>query len=488
MVSVNLSVGQVPGNQLFDNAKIHEIRIVSVYENLTDTLMSNYLLSFGMNQFQIRDIPLAPAKLIVDGNALDTIGIRYKGFNSWWHSVKKPIKIDINEYKSNQEYDGLKKFNLHNGSGDPSFIRENIDYKILRLLGIKAPRTAFAKVFNDTAYIGLYRIVEQIDNTFLDQNFGNHNGNLYKQQAKGTAGFSLSWLGNRQEAYYQSMSLDNHENKNDWSGFIHFLDILNNSTEKQFRDSILTVFDVDEYLQVLAFDITVNNIDYYGNSGRNYYLYSHNGIFHWIPWDYNLTWQEAPGPININPDDFPLLTKRILQVPEFYDIFMRKYCRLKPYFADAFINKLVSDEATAISSYLENDPYQDYPYEAFQKNIDAAWMRIPGLKPYAEQRYADISKVLETLKVDCSGTGNIPSPDQAIFQLYPLPAKDWVNIGLFPNQELSVSIFNGYGQMVMSSVLFERGELNVSRLSSGSYIAKVVVGKRVYSKLLLVSH
>ena len=167
----------------------------------------------------------------------------------------------------------------------------------------------------------MYRIVEQVDNTFLDGNFGNHDGNLYKQHSKGTAGYSLAWLGSNQELYNQSVSLENHQNKNDWSDFIHFLDILNNTTDKQFRDSIRTVFDVDEYLQILAFDVAVNNLDYYGNSGRNYYLYNHNGKFHWVPWDYNLTWQEGEEPIDINPEDYPVLTKRILQVPEFYATF-----------------------------------------------------------------------------------------------------------------------------------------------------------------------
>lgn len=488
IVSINISVGQVPGNSLFDNTKIHEIRIVTLYENFRDTLEQNYLLSFGMNQFQIQDIPYAPAKLIVDDIVLDTLGIRYKGFNSWWSSIKKPIKIDINKYKSDQEYDGLKKFNLHNGSGDPSFIRENIDYKILRLLNIKAPRTSFVKVFVDTAYIGMYRIVEQIDNTFLDSNFGNHDGNLYKQQAVGTAGFSLQWLGNRQEDYFKFISLDNHENKNDWSGFIHFLDILNNTSDKQFRDSILTVFDVYEYLQVLAFDITVNNIDYYGFSGRNYYLYSHNGVFHWIPWDYNLTWRENAGPLNINPADFPVLTKRILQVPEFYDVFIQKYCQLKSCFSEAFIHKLISDETMAIGSYLKDDPYQDYPFEAFQKNTDTDWMRIPGLKPFAAQRYTDILKMLETLNVNCGTTGNEQIPDQNIFNLYPVPAKDFINIEHFPNQHVSVSIFNSYGQVVMNTGIFEKGELNISQFSSGCYIVKVNSGERVYSKLLLIQH
>jgi hypothetical protein len=487
-VSICISVGQVPGNQLFDNSKIHEIKVVSLYESLRDTLETNYALSFGMNQIQTRDIPYARARLIVDGNILDTLAIRYKGFNSFWHSVKKPIKIDINRYKSGQEYDGLTKFNLHNGSGDPSFIRENIDYKILRLLGIKAPRTSYAKVFIDTAYIGLYRIVEQIDNTFLDTHFGDHNGNLYKQQGKGTAGFSLIWLGDSKELYRQSISLDNHQNKDDWSDFIHFLDILNNTTDKQFRDSIQSVFDVDEFLQILAFDIAVNNLDYYANSGRNFYLYNHNGKFHWIPWDYNLSWQEGAAPINIDPTDFPVLIRRILQIPEFYDVFLLKYCKLTPYFSADFIGRLVEQEAAMISQYLKDDPFQDYSFEAFQKNMDSPWVRIPGLKPYAEKRYTDISKVLEMLNVDCNVTGVKPSFYQNLMQLYPVPAKDWVNIGIFPNKQVQISIVNSGGQVVLSTFLIENGKLNISSLPSGCYIVNANIGGKVYSKLLLVNH
>jgi hypothetical protein len=487
MVSASLSVAQVPGDQLFDNSKIHEIKIVSLKENLRDTLEVNYVMSFGMNQIQTREIPYTTAQLIIDGTALDTIGIRYKGFNSWWHSVKKPIKIDMNRYKPGQAYDGLKKLNLHNGSGDPSFIRENIDYKLLRSLGIKAPRTSYAKLFLDTAYLGLYRIVEQIDNTFLDGNFGNHDGNLYKQHSKGTAGYSLAWLGNNQELYNQSVSLENHQNKNDWSDFIHFLDILNNSTDKQFGDSILTVFDVDEYLQILAFDVALNNLDYYGNSGRNYYLYNHDGKFHWVPWDYNLTWMEGEVPIDIHAEDYPVLTKRILQVPEFYTLFLRKLCQLKTYFSTNSINDLIATETAIIGTLLEQDPYLDYPFEAFQKNIDEAWLRIPGLKPYAAKRYADISNTLETYQIDCT-TGNRPPQSQNQLQLYPIPATDWVNIGIFPNQEVTVSIINSGGQLVNHTTLFEKGKLDISSLSSGCYVVNVVSGGKFYSKLLLVSH
>jgi len=485
-VFISSSFGQIPGNQLFDPGRIHQIKIVSLFENLADTLTSNYMLSFGMNQFQIRDIPYAPSKLIVDGTFLDTLGIRYKGFNSWWHSVKKPIKIDVNRYKTGQEYDGLKKFNLHNGSGDPSFIRENIDYKILRSLGIKAPRTSYAQVYMDTVYLGLYRVVEQVDNTFLDVNFGNHDGNLFVQEAQGTAGFDMRWEGSGQEAYYKSISLENHRNRNDWSGFIHFLDVLNNTSEREFRDSISSVFEVDDFLKILAFDLAVNNLDYYGNSGRNYYLYDEGGKIHWIPWDYNLTWQDGKYPVNIDPKDYPVLIRRILQVPEFYDVFMRKYCQLKPMFSKSNMDQLVTGEAAVIGPYLQNDPQLDYPYEAFLRNLDSTWMRIPGLKRFAAQRYDDISKTLDELNIDCNTAVEISSREQNQLQLYPLPARDWLNIGHFPGHEVSVSILDLYGREVMDAIFFEKGRMNVARLTNGCYVVQVTEGESTYSKLLQI--
>ena len=241
-------------------------------------------------------------------------------------------------------------------------------------------------------------------------------------------------------------------------------------------------------MQILAFDIAVNNLDYYGNSGRNFYLYSHDDQFHWIPWDYNLSWREGEGPLVIDASDSPVLIKRILQVPEFQDAFLQKYCRLKSCFSADFIGKLIDIEAAILSPYLKGDPFEEYPFEAFEKNMDSAWLRIPGLKQFAAKRYADISNLLETLHVDCNTTGGMQPQYQSLLQLYPIPANDWVNIGIFPDQEVNVSIINIGGQVVMKTLLFEKGKLNISSLSSGCYVVKAIVGRNVYSRLLLVHH
>ncbi|MGE5395774.1 MAG: CotH kinase family protein [Candidatus Saccharibacteria bacterium] len=485
---ISYCIAQQPGDQLFDNSKIHEIKIVSLKEGLLDTLGSNYILSFGMNQMQTREIPYTAASIIVDGMALDSIGLRYKGFNSWWRSVKKPLKVDLNEYKSKQQYDGLKKFNLHNGSSDPSFIRENLSYKILRSMGIKAPRTAYAKVYLDTAYLGVYRLVEQIDNAFLDVNFGNHDGNLYKQHSIGASGFSLSWLGNSQQNYNKYISLENHQSVNDWSDFIHFLDVLNNTPDDQFKEAISKVLDVEEYLQVLAFDIAVNNLDFYGNSGRNYYLYNHNGVFHWLPWDYNLTWlDEGPSPDMVT-DEAPVLIKRILQVPEFHSLFLQKYCMIQSLLSEASLSDLIIAENSQVSALMEKDPHQDYPYEAFLKNPDEAWNRIDGLKPYAEKRIAEISGVLDKNNITCTVSAQRPPSNSQQLKLYPVPACDWVTIGVPTQEELTVSIISNSGQVVKRATIHGNEKLNVSSLTPGSYIVKAQARGMLYSKLLLINH
>lgn len=482
---IHRGASQTPGAQLFDNAIIHEIRFSSNYQSLVDTLTKNYVLSFGMGQIQIRKIPYSPASITIDGTTLaDSAGVRYKGFNSWWSSEKKPIKVDLNRYED-QTYDGLTKFNLHNGSGDPSFIRENISYHMLRSFGIKAPRTSYAKVYLDDSYLGLFRVVEQVDNVFLDVNFGGHEGNLYVQQSSGTGGYGLDWISNQQEDYYPHLELENHQKANDWSSLIHFLDVLNHSADENFKQEIESVFDVEEFLKVLAFDIAMNNIDCYGNSGRNYYLAEVNGKFRWIPWDYNLTVRDDGAPIDINPDDHPVLINRILKEPAFHDRFLRKYCEWLPRFSHIPFDALVDDEAARIDALMKIDPVMDYPYEAFQTNQSVSWDNIPGLKQFAAKRHADILETLVAKNFDCSVTGVEEAFGDGL-QLYPIPAKDFLQVRSLSSKTTSVTIHNLLGQPVIKTEPDEEGSIDVRQLQPGHYILRGYVGGKVYSRLVLV--
>jgi spore coat protein CotH len=152
-------------------------------------------------------------------------------------------------------------------------------YDVLRQHGIPAPRVAHAKIYIQDVYWGVYAIVEQIDKRFLKRNYADKTGNLWKNK-----GFSdLTWLGSDPSEY--EFELQTNEEENDWSKFIDFVDFINNTTNIEFKNGIEDIFDLDEYLRIIAIDILSNNWDSYLSNGRNWYLYYEpkTDKMHWIP-------------------------------------------------------------------------------------------------------------------------------------------------------------------------------------------------------------
>ncbi len=282
----NILIAQ-KGNDLFDASQVHEINFTFSDLSFWDSLLVYYDDS---SSFSGSDIPWLMADQIkIDGTILDSIGVRMRGKSSFRHAseFKKPFKVDLNEFVRGQDYDGMKKFNLHNGSCDPSQLRDFIAYDVLRTAGVKTPRVAHARVSINGQYWGLYSIIEQIDKTFVTNNFSNGKGNLYKNNAWSR----LQWLGQEVLPYQEDIELKTNEDTDDWSDFLELVDVLNNTPDSIFAREIQKVFDVENYLRVLAADIALNNWDSYVDNQRNWYIY-HNpdtDLFEWIPWDYNLS-------------------------------------------------------------------------------------------------------------------------------------------------------------------------------------------------------
>ena len=278
-LSITISKGQ--SEELFDNEFVHEIRISINDINFWETLINNYNQNYP-------DIPYIMADATIDGNNIDSIGIRLKGFSSFWGATdKKSIKLDFNEFVPGKQYKGLKKINLNNGEGDPSLQRDFICYDIFRKAGVGAPRTSYAKVYLNEEYWGLYLIVEQVDKPFLKDNFTNSKGNLFKNMGNS----NLEWLGSDTMSYQEIFDLKTDSNNEAWGNFVELMDVINNAPTNEFKDAITNIFNVNDYLKVLAIDVATNNWDSYIEHGRNFYMYQDNSNkkFNWIPWDYNFS-------------------------------------------------------------------------------------------------------------------------------------------------------------------------------------------------------
>lgn len=296
VLSYACAMGQDSGDKMFDNTILHEIRFEFEEDNFLNFLYFNY----ENNSDPFDEIPYLMGKVTIDGEVVDSVGVRFKGFSSYFinDSDKKPFKIDFNEFVPGKRYDGLRKLNLNNSTGDASMQREVICYDLMRAAGAKAPRVSFSKVYINDDYWGLYQSVEQVDKEFLQNNFSNDEGNLFKNLSWS----KLEWNGISVSDYDEIFSLKTNTEDNDWSGFINFIDVLNNTEDADFKNSIEEIFNVDLYLKTLAVDVTTNNWDSYLSHGRNWYMYEdiQTGIFHWIPWDYNFAF---PGSVSIEDQE-----------------------------------------------------------------------------------------------------------------------------------------------------------------------------------------
>lgn len=283
-IQVLLCHAQNPGNNFFNSTQVNDIYInfsqpaywdsLVYYKQLSDSQDSNVYLS---------------ATVTINSVTLNSVGVRFKGNSSYYNypSDKKPFKLDFNEFISGQTFYGLKKLNLNNLYQDPTFMREKLFLDFLQQQGLYGPRAAYARLYINGTYWGLYLAIDQIDKTFLQWNFGNKTGNLYKGDVNTSACADLSYHGTIQ-SYYNCYELKTNEILNDWSDLINLTYQINMTTGQQFRDSLEAVLNTNSFLGAWAACNLFADFDSYSYRFiHNYYIYhdAYTDKFEWITWD-----------------------------------------------------------------------------------------------------------------------------------------------------------------------------------------------------------
>ncbi len=391
------------GKDLFNDAVLHEIRISITLPNWFDTLQYNYD-QHRLYPDSIEEISRS-CSVIIDGIKMDSVGYREKGnFSNASATIrhKKPFKLEFDEWL-NHKFDGLKSINLNNGADDPSFVREALCYKLMRDFGVYAPRVSFAKLYINNWYWGIYVLVEQVDKTFLKEKYGNANkdGNLYKTGK--TASTTLQWLGSSADSVYEDDSgLEQKGGNATWARLIHFIDIINNLPQEKMRDSLSKIFDVSNYLRVLAVEKMVNSWDSYWGGGNNFYVYEHpDGIIRWIPWDMNETLPVLNGPdlssifqsssylVPTNKfEDRPLI-RAILKDTLWKREYLDNICKLLNHpFTVANLDTTIYRWHSLIDKAVEQDTNKLYPYESFEGSLTANRVKSDFIFPKSGIRIA----------------------------------------------------------------------------------------------------
>ncbi|MSR31742.1 MAG: hypothetical protein EXR99_09580 [Gemmataceae bacterium] len=241
------------------------------------------------------EFPYVHAAFQAENKVFKDIGLRYKGSGTYMVSSrlsKRSLKIDLDRFDASLAFHGLTKLNLNSSVMDPSKIREALAFEVFRAAGVMAPRTAFAEVFItvpgkfDKEFLGLYTLVEQVDEEFLKRNFQNGKGLLLKPE--GIRG--VPFLGDDPAAYQKTYNPKSKEGNGNWKGLVEFTRLVNKGTDAEFQNQIAKHLDVDSFVRFLAANTLLASMDGFIGLGHNFYLYQSpdTGKFTFIPWDLDL--------------------------------------------------------------------------------------------------------------------------------------------------------------------------------------------------------
>ena len=351
---------------------------------------------------------------------VDSIGFRLRG-NTSRDSQKKSFKVSFNTFISGREFYGVDKLNLNGEHNDPSIIRSKLCFDHFQFVGLKASRANHVEVYINGQYYGLYISVEHIDDEFLNKNYSDNSGNLWKCLYPA----DLNYLGEDPNLYKNLNSggrpayeLMTNETTADFSELAHFISVLNNTPDSALPDSLESIIDITEVLQYFAMNILFGEWDDYWSLMNNYYLYHEptKDILHLIPYDYDNTfgidwsgnnWTTA------NPYNFPKvvsgyrpLAERLMQNAQYRNLYTRflQFYRLNVYQLNLWedhidnLRILITPYALADSfrtldwGFNEADFFNSYSASSYQ-NQHVKY----GLKQFVNLRNASLSYQLSYL-------------------------------------------------------------------------------------------
>ncbi len=390
------------GGGLFDPARIHSIDIHMAEEDWQD-LRENALEKKKYRAF-----------VAVDGEGRKDVSCSAKG-NSSLYQVKDlygidrySLKLDFGKYEKEQRFHGLKKISLNNSFRDSTYMKDYLCYTMFRKAGVDAPLCSYAWVtVNDQDY-GLFLVVEEVDENFLERN-GWENSMLYKpdsdkldadnpdisriiqngvQVEDYSEGAELGYRGERIEEYPDIFG--NAETDAGEEDMMRVIRALKGVSEGKDPDQYLYTDELYRYFAVQNF--VLNHDGYTGSLLHNYYLCEKDGRLAMFPWDYNAAFASRWAQINPAQSDATMLANYGIDTP-----LLGAVPEKRPMW------KWIADNDTAREGYHHAmDEFLDY-FESGEFETDTDRLR-EMLYPYVEkdptafcsaERFASASKALQ---------------------------------------------------------------------------------------------
>lgn len=334
--------------KLFDTSKVHTINIViDDWDSFLETCTNEEYTSCAV---------------VIDNEAYKNVAIRAKGNTSLtqvksYGNNRYSFKIEFDHYDSTKSYHGLDKLCLNNIIQDNTYMKDYLCYRMMSEFGVDSPLCSYVYITVNGEDWGLYLAVESIEDSFLQRNYGNDVGELYKPDSQSMGGgrenggnFKMSEFNAGQDSQTDSTAdstqsatsgqaqetppskPDGEPGGNDggmggvngsddvsliysddeYSSYQNIFDNAKTDISDSDKDRLIAslkklnsnediadVVDVEEVIRYFVVHNFVCNFDSYtGSMIHNYYLYEKDGQMSMIPWDYNLAFGGFQGAQN----------------------------------------------------------------------------------------------------------------------------------------------------------------------------------------------
>ena len=453
-------------NRLFDTKKVHSIDIV-----MDD--WDGFLKTCTNEEY-------ANCTVVIDGESYKNVGVRAKGNTSLtqvqnYGNNRYSFKIEFDHNDSTKTYYGLDKLCLNNIIQDNTYMKDYLTYQLMGEFGVASPLCSYVNISVNGETWGLYLAVESVEDSFLQRNYGNDYGELYKPDSMSMGGgrgngkdFEINdWEDNDSNNTKDTDNNKTQQNTNtntdgappggmesrgssdvsliysddEYDSYTNIFDNAKTDITKADKDRLIkalknlgenndinSTVDVEKVIRYFVVHNFVLNFDSYtGSMIHNYYLYENDGQLSMLPWDYNLAFGGFQGasdatslvnypidsPVSGGTTDSRPMLAWIFNNSEYSEQYHELFSEFisEVFESGEFEDKIDSVKAL-ISPYIEDDPTKLCTYQEFETGIDT-------LKEFCLLRAESITGQLDgtigsTTETQSDRTGFIDAGDMSI--------------------------------------------------------------------------
>lgn len=228
------------------------------------------------------------------GLAFTNIAVRVKGNLGSLCGPKRSFKVDLNKFVKGQKLAGLDELTFNSLFWDYSCLGDALGYEFFRDAGVPASRTAYAWLSASVAKkwdrkpLGLYLMVEPVDEEFAKERFGSKNTPVFKPVTYNL----FEHLGDNWSAYATIYDLKTDATYEQQRRVIEFARLVSFATDAEFAARVADFLDLDQFARFLAGEVLLSNYDSILADGQNFYMYLHprSNQFGFVPWDLDAAW------------------------------------------------------------------------------------------------------------------------------------------------------------------------------------------------------